>query len=431
MQKQKIVWSLATRKVSDLTKNGYNPRKMSEGEKRDLENSIKEFGTVVPVILNIRSRENIIIGGEQRIKIYADLGIEHVECMVPSRELTPKEEKELNLRLNKNTGSWDENLLKDFDIDMLLGVGFGDEELQSLFDDVDLTEDDFDIEKAIKETVTAKVKTGEIWELGKHKLLVGDSTDITSVQKLMDGNLADIVYCDPPYNIGLDYSKGVGNKEKYQGSYSAKDDSKKDTDYLDFINKSIEVAKTVAKKDSHFFYWCDSSYIWITQNLYNKHNIDSKRVCMWIKNNQNPTHKIAFNKVYEPCVYGTLGKPYLNSGMNNVNEILNQEVTTGNQVHDEILDMIDIWIEKRDNAQTYQHPTQKPVTLNEKPLKRCSAPLHIVYCGFAGSGSDLIACEELNRVWRGVEKDLIFATIVIDRWEKFTGLKAKKIYENN
>jgi ParB-like chromosome segregation protein Spo0J len=93
MQKQKIVWSLTTRKVSDLTKNGYNPRKMSEGEKRDLKNSIKEFGTVVPVILNIGSRENIIIGGEQRIKIYADLDIEHVECMVPSRELTPKEEK--------------------------------------------------------------------------------------------------------------------------------------------------------------------------------------------------------------------------------------------------------------------------------------------------------------------------------------------------
>ena len=430
MQKQKLVWSLTTRKVSDLTKNGYNPRKISESEKRDLENSVKEFGTVVPVVLNIGSRENIIIGGEQRIKIYADLGIENVECMVPSRELAPTEEKELNLRLNKNTGSWDENLLKDFDIDMLLGVGFGDEELQSLFDDVDLTEDDFDIEKALKETIASKVKTGEIWELGKHRLLVGDSTDVLSVQKLMDGNLADIVYCDPPYNIGLDYSKGVGNKEKYQGSYSAKDDSKKDADYLDFIDKSIEVSKTVAKKDSHFFYWCDSSYLWITQTLYTKHDIDSKRVCMWIKNNQNPTHKIAFNKVYEPCVYGTIGKPYLNSGMNNTNEILNQEVTTGNQVHDEIIDMIDIWIEKRDNAKDYQHPTQKPVTLNEKPFKRCSAPLHIIYSGFAGSGSDLIASEELNRVWRGVENDLIFATIIIDRWEKFTGLKAKKIYEN-
>ena len=430
MAKEKIIWSTVTRKLQDLVKNGYNPRKLSENERRDLENSISEFGTVVPIVLNIGSRANIIIGGEQRVKVYADLGIAEIECMVPSRELTPEEEKELNLRLNKNTGSWNEELLKEFDMNLLLDVGFGDEELQNLFDDVDVVEDDFNVEKALKETIKPKVKSGEIWELGTHRLLVGDSTDKELVQKLMNGDLADIVYCDPPYNIGLDYSKGIGNKEKYQGSYSGKDDSKKDSEYMDFLDKSMEVAKSVSKKDAHFFYWCDSSYIWMIQNLYAKHKVNSKRVCMWIKNNQNPTHKIAFNKVYEPCCYGTIGKPYLNMGMNNANEILNQEVTTGNQVHDEILDMIDIWIEKRDNAQSYQHPTQKPVTLNEKPFKRCSSPLHIVYSGFAGSGSDLIAAEELHRVWRGVEKDLIFATIIIDRWEKFTNLKAKKIYES-
>jgi DNA modification methylase len=395
-----------------------------------LERSIKAFGTVVPVVLNTGSRANIIIGGEQRVRVYADLGMAEIECMIPSRELTLEEEKELNLRLNKNTGSWNEELLKEFDMNLLLDVGFGDEELQNLFDDVDVVEDDFNVEKALKETIKPKVKSGEIWELGTHRLLVGDSTNQALVQKLMNGDLADIVYCDPPYNIGLDYSKGVGNKEKYQGSYSGKDDSKKDSEYMDFLDKSMKVAKSVSKKDAHFFYWCDSSYIWMIQNLYAKYKVDSKRVCMWIKNNQNPTHKIAFNKVYEPCVYGILGKPYLNTAMNNANEILNQEVTTGNQVHDEILDMIDIWIEKRDSAQSYQHPTQKPVTLNEKPFKRCSSPLHIVYSGFAGSGSDLIACEQLNRVWRGVEKDLVFATIIIDRWEKFTNLKAKKIYES-
>jgi DNA modification methylase len=431
MTKEKITWSPATFKLGDLIKNGYNPRKLSENERRDLEKSVQEFGTVVPIVLNIGSRANIIIGGEQRIKVYADLGIENVECMVPSRELSLEEERELNLRLNKNTGSWNEELLKEFDMNVLLDVGFGDEELQNLFDDVDVVDDDFNVEKALKETTTPKVKTGEIWELGKHRLLVGDSTDSELVQKLMNGDLADIVYCDPPYNIGLDYSKGVGNKEKYQGSYSGKDDSKKDAEYMDFLDKSMEVAKSVSKKNTHLFYWCDSSYIGMVQALYAKHKVNAKRVCLWLKNNQNPTHKIAFNKVYEPCVYGTIGKPYLNTGMNNINEILNQEVTTGNQVHDEIFDMIDIWIEKRDNAKDYQHPTQKPVTLNEKPLKRCSAPLHIVYSGFAGSGSDLIACEELGRVWRGVEKDLIFATIVIDRWEKFTNLKAKKIHESN
>ena len=98
-------------------------------------------------------------------------------------------------------------------------------------------------------------------------------------------------------------SKGVGNKEKYQGSYSGKDDSKKDSEYMDFLDKSMEVAKLVSKKDAHLFYWCDSSYIGMVQALYVKHKVNAKRVCLWLKNNQNPTPKIAFNKVYEPCVW--------------------------------------------------------------------------------------------------------------------------------
>lgn len=421
MQKQKLTWSVTARKVIDLTKNGYNPRKLSESERRDLEKSIKEFGAVVPIVLNIGSRTNIIIGGEQRLKIYADLGIAEVECMIPSRELTLEEEKELNLRLNKNTGSWSEELLKEFDMDMLLDVGFGDEELQNLFDDVDMAEDDFDLDKVIKETSIAKVKSGEIYELGKHRLLVGDSTNEDQVKKLMQDDLADIVWMDPPYNISWDYGG------KYNGSYK---DNKSEEEYSEFISKSMETAKKFAKPDSHFFYWSDPNSIGLTQSLYDKHGIKKRRVCLWIKSNQNCTPKIAWNRLYEPCTYGTVNEPYLNPNFRNANEILNQEVTTGNQVLYELQDMIDLWLVKRDNTQSYLHPTQKPVTLNEKPFKRCSAPGHIIFSGFAGSGSDLIACEQLNRVWRGVEKDLVFATIIIDRWEKFTNLKAKKIYES-
>lgn len=427
---QTIVWTERKVKTADLVPASYNPRKISKKEREELTKSIEQFGRVEPVIVNTGSRANHVIGGHQRIKIYADLGITEIEAKLPSRELTEVEEKELNLRLNKNQGSWDEELLKGFDIDMLLGVGFEDYELQSIFDDIEVIDDEFDVEKAIKETITPKVAIGEIWQLGNHRLLVGSSTDKDAVKILMSDDMADIVYCDAPYNIGLDYSKGIGSKEKYQGSYSAKDDSKKDVDYRKFIDESMTVALSFAKKDAHIFYWCDSTNIGLIQSLYEQHSISSRRVCMWIKNNQNPTPQIAFNKVYEPCVYGTIGKPYLNTSLQNTNEVLNQEVTSGNQVHDEISEMIDLWIVKRDNTQEYRHPTQKPVTLNEKPLKRCSSPGAIVFSGFAGSGSDLIACEQLNRKWRGVELDLVFATIVIDRWEKFTGLKAKKIYEN-
>jgi len=426
-QKDKLIWTITRRKVKDLLPASYNPRKMTENERRDLEDSIKEFSTPVPIVLNIGSRNNILINGHQRVSIYADLGIEEIDAMIPNRELDEKEEKTLNLRLNKNLGSWDEEKLKELDMDLLLEVGFGDEELQSLFDDVDVIDDDFDVEKAVRETKVSRVKPGEIWELGDHRLLVGDSTSLEQVQKLMGNDLANVIYCDPPYNIGLDYSKGVGTSGKYEGSYTSKKDSKKDSVYSSFIDASISVALTFAKPNAHLFYWCDEKYIWLTQTLFTQNKIENKRVCLWIKNNQNCTPQIAFNKMYEPCIYGVIGKPYLNKNIKNANEVLNQEITSGNQVHEEILDMLNIWLEKRDNAQEYEHPTQKPVTLNEKPLKRCSAPGHIVFSGFAGGGSDLIACEQLNRKWRGVEIDLIFATVCIDRWEKFTNKKAKLI----
>jgi DNA modification methylase len=296
--------------------------------------------------------------------------------------------------------------------------------LQALFDDVDVIDDEFDVEKALKETKVARVKPGEIWQMGEHRLLVDDSCDLEQVNRLMGTDLADIVYCDPPYNIGLDYSKGISTSGKYEGSFTGAKDSKKDAVYGEFVDASIRTALAVARPNAHLFYWCDESYIWLLQTLYRQNGIDNRRVCLWVKNNFNMTPQVAFNKAYEPCVYGTRGKPYLNAGFTNSNELLNKEITSGNQVHEEILDIIDLWLIRRDNAQSYEHPTQKPVTLNEKPLKRCSAPGHVVFSGFAGGGSDLIACEQLNRKWRGVEQDPIFATVCIDRWEAFTNLKA-------
>lgn len=424
----KITWSHAKRKVTDLKPSDYNPRKMTPEEKKDIERSIDGFGRVVPLVVNTGSRENTLIGGHQRWKIYSEKKIEEIDVMVPSRELTFEEEQELNLRLNKNLGSWDYDLLQDMDLELLLDVGFNDDDLQGFFDDVELADDEFDLDKALEEITEPRVTLGEIWQLGNHRLLVGDSTDAEAVAKLMDDNKASVVYCDPPYNIGLDYSEGIGKSKSYGGEYSAKKDSMTDAGYEAFLENSINTAKSVADENAHFFYWCDAKYIGSLQNIYAKLGINFKRLCFWVKNNQNPTPQIAFNKVCEPCVYGTTGKPHLNRNFKNANEVLNQEITSGNQLHDELLDMLDLWIVKRDNTQDYQHPTQKPVTLNEKPLRRCSAPGHVVFSGFAGSGSDLIACEQLKRRWFGVEHDLIFATVIINRWELFTNNQAKRVW---
>ena len=217
---------------------------------------------------------------------------------------------------------------------------------------------------------------------------------------------------------------GVGTKNKYQGKYK---DDKSDVDYKTFVFSTIANALKKAKDDAHFFYWCDEKYIWLIQQSYQDLGIANKRVCLWIKNSQNPVPQIAFNKVYEPCVYGVKGSPYLNRNYKTFNEVLNQEISTGNDLQEEIFDLINLWVVKRQASNEYQHPTQKPITLHEKPIKRCTAVGDIIIDLFGGSGSTLMACQQLQRKARIMEIDPIFCQVIIDRWQKMTGLTAQKV----
>jgi hypothetical protein len=183
--KNKINWSTESRKVSELKSYEKNPCKMSAEEKREIIKSIDGFGRVVPLVINIGSRNNVIIGGNQRLKIYKESKIEKVEVMIPSRELGIEREKESNLRLNKNVASWDYELLQNIDLDLLLDVGFEDNELQSFFDDIGLAEDEYNIEKVLNKIIKLKVNTREIWQPGK-KILVEDSTNTKEVERLMN-----------------------------------------------------------------------------------------------------------------------------------------------------------------------------------------------------------------------------------------------------
>ena len=267
-------------------------------------------------------------------------------------------------------------------------------------------------------------KSGDIWQLGKHFAACWNSEDPKLIKEMMGRKKASLIYCDPVYNIDLDYNKGVGTKGKYKGKAK---DNKSYAEYRKFLRRTIQNALMVAKKDCHVFYYCDQNYIGLLQELYRELGIDPKRVCLWIKNSANPTPQVAFSKCYEPCVYGTVGKPFLSPLSTKLNEVINKEITTGNRVIDDIYDLIDIWLVKRLATNTYEHPTQKPITLHEKPIKRCTTPGDIVLDLFSGSGSTLLSCEQLNRVCYTVDIDPIFVDLTIKRYEKYSGKKAKKI----
>ncbi|MCG7852608.1 MAG: site-specific DNA-methyltransferase, partial [Methanosarcinaceae archaeon] len=149
--------------------------------------------------------------------------------------------------------------------------------------------------------------------------------------------------------------------------------------------------------------------------------------CLWIKNNQNPTPGVAFNKCYEPCIYGTRAKPYLSEGIKNLNELMNKELGTGNRLIDDILDQLDIWLVKRLSGDQYEHATAKPPSLHEKAIRRCTKPGDIILDSFLGSGSTLIAGEQLKRRVYGCEQELIYCDLIIKRYEKLTHTKAKKL----
>ena len=207
--------------VKNLIFAEYNPRELTRDQHQDLKDSITRFGFVDPLIVNThKERKNILVGGHQRLKIAKELGYKDVPCV--EVDLSPDQEKELNVRLNKNTGQWDwDALANHFDVGELLEWGFSEDELQFTEPDVQGLTDDDDVPE-VEEAITQK---GDLWILGEHRLLCGDATKKEDVERLMDGQKADMVFTDPPYgmNLDTDYSsmKSKMFKGKTGGDYYA------------------------------------------------------------------------------------------------------------------------------------------------------------------------------------------------------------------
>jgi DNA modification methylase len=327
--------------------------------------------------------------------------------------------------LNAVKGGWDEELLKNFDETFLLDSGFEPDDLSVLYGDVlETEEDDFSVEKELEKIGEPQSKVGDLYQLGPHRLLVGDSTDLEAVKRVVGDVKIDLVYNDPIYNISYDYKTGISGTKNYGGSVT---DSKSDVEYEEFLRKTIVNALAVSSENVHVFYYSDQRYASMVQKLYGELGIAFKRTCIWLKGIANPTPNVAFSKIYEPVTYGVRGKPYLNKQYKNFNEVLNKELTNGHRVIDEFYDMIDIWAVNRISSNEYEHPTEKPVTLHDKPIKRCTQIGDNILSLFGGSGGEMIAAHQLKRRVYMVEIDPVFADLIIRRYEKFTGDKAVKI----
>lgn len=371
--------------INDLKYASYNPRKKLKPEDKEyqkIKKSIEEFGYVEPIIIN---KDNTIIGGHQRITVLKDLGYEEVEVI--QIDIDKTKEKALNIALNKITGEWDYAMLGDLLLDLdsqnydLEITGFDLDEIEEIMaplgleEEKEVIEDDFDCTPPEE----PKAKYGDIYQLGKHFLMCGDSTKEEDVAKLMNGVKADMVFTDPPYNIA--YS-GIKDKRTIEN------DKMNDEDFVDFLEKSIMK--------------CDIAYVccsWQYEHLFKKAmtNIGMAPKAMIIWNKVNPAqHLDKYFKQHEIIFYyGKFG---------------GEKTIRG-----------DIWECKRQKNTV--HPTMKPIELiamaiEDNPNKKT------IYDGFGGSGSTLIACEQLDRNCYMMELDPKYVDVIINRWETFTGKKA-------
>ncbi len=421
---KKLTWTTVQKRVNNLIPQEVNPRKITDKQMSDLKRSLKKFNLVeIPAV----DYDGTILAGHQRIRALQLLerGEEQIDIRVPNRKLTEQEAKEYLIGSNKLGGDWDYDLLKSFDMETLSFAGFDQIELAKFWDENNETKEDaFDVDKELKKIIEPVTKLGDLIRLGKHKILCGDSTDPKNLARLFGDEKASMIYSDPVYNISIDYNGGIGGNKDYGGSVN---DTRSYEEYKAFIKDSLSAALSVSSPDTHVFYYCDQVYIGLIQEIYRLLGVANKRVCLWLKNSQNPVPKVYCNKAYEPAVYGTRGRPHLAESIQDLNEVMNKEFTTGNDLIAQVDNFLEIWTAKRLPSKEYQHATSKPITLHEKAIKRCTKPGDIILDSFLGSGSTLLAGEQLGRRVYGMDLEPRFCDLIIKRYEALTGNKA--IYE--
>lgn len=390
---------IVKRKIDELLPAPYNPRKdlqPADKEYQQLKKSIQEYGYVEPIIYN--KQTGMVVGGHQRLKVLKDLGFADIECV--EVDLDETQEKALNIALNKISGSWDTEKLKDllldlqsldYDLDL---TGFSIDELNDLDivgiePEKEVEEDDFD-ESTVPDEPIAKY--GEIYKLGNHRLMCGDSTSITDVEKLLGGMRANIVFTDPPY--GYNYQS---NRRKKTDKF---DVIKNDDKILDFFPNINIVC-------DGFVFICTTWKVldkWLP--LFKQYH-ELTNMIIWDKGGGGIGDlKHTFLTDYEIILCSNNGK-----------ELKGKRIGS-------------VWDVAKDNANKYIHPTQKPVELSALAIKETTDIGDAVLDLFGGSGSTLIACEQLKRNCFMMELDPHYVDVIIARWEQYTGKKAERIETN-
>lgn len=379
--------------LKELKPAAYNPRKkLKKGDKEyeKIKQSLLKFGYVDPIIVN---EDLTVIGGHQRLTVLKDLDYETAKCVIV--DLPKEDEKALNIALNKITGQWDEALLADLLLDLqesdfnLDLTGFEPPEIDDILSNVhdkELSEDEFDVEEELKKPTVSR--HGDIWQLGKHRVICGDSTKAETYKQLLDDRKANLVVTDPPYNVDVEETAG-----------KILNDNMSDGDFYQFLLSMFTQVENHMEDDASIYVFHADTEGLNFRKSFKDAGFYLSGCCIW-KKNSLVLGRSPYQWQHEPCLYGwkKKGKHQWFS---------DRKQTT-------------IWEYDRPKS-SKDHPTMKPIQLLAYPIQNSSMRGTIVLDPFLGSGSTLIAADQTGRVCYGIELDEKFVDVIVKRYVEVTG----------
>ena len=379
--------------LKELKPAAYNPRKkLKKGDKEyeKIKQSLLKFGYVDPIIVN---EDLTVIGGHQRLTVLKDLDYETAKCVIV--KLSKEDEKALNIALNKITGQWDDALLADLLLDLqesdfnLELTGFEPTEIDNILSNVhdkELSEDEFDVEEELKKPTVSR--RGDIWQLGKHRVICGDSTKSETYDQLLGDKKANLVVTDPPYNVDVEETAG-----------KILNDNMSDGDFYQFLLSMFTQVENHMEDDASIYVFHADTEGLNFRKAFKEAGFYLSGCCIW-KKNSLVLGRSPYQWQHEPCLYGwkKKGKHQWFS---------DRKQTT-------------IWEYDRPKS-SKDHPTMKPIQLMAYPIQNSSMRGTIVLDPFLGSGSTLIAADQTGRVCYGIELDEKFVDVIVKRYIEVTG----------
>ena len=384
-------------KITDLVPAAYNPRKaLKPGDKEyeKIKGSITEFGYVDPVIVN---KDMTVIGGHQRISVLKDLGFTEIDCVVINIDKT--RERALNIALNKITGEWDMGLLADLIADLqdsdfdVSFTGFDPPEIDKIMSaihDKDIEEDDFNVDAELQKPCFSR--RGDIWHLGRHTVICGDSTDPETYERLLGDTKVNLVCTDAPYFVNLQSKSGP-----------ITNDNLSDKEAYEFLMKAFTNFKNAMAKDASIYEFYATMKTRVFYDAFEDAGFKVGAGLIW-KKPRAPFMRTDWKFNMEPIIFG-----WRKDG---------KHIWYGDQKQTAVFEFESIKDSEKDGC---GHASSKPVPLIAYLIKQCTMTNGLVLDGFLGSASTLIACEQLGRICFGVELEEKFVDVAVQRFRSFAG----------